>query len=363
MHFNKLYDTIVDNLDAGISTELKSPPGVGKSEFVEGLIKKLSARDGFEWGFFPLFLATYTPQDLMGYMVPTKDPATGELHSKFTTPPWMIDAQGRHINSFQRAIVFLDEYGQGDADTKRVSAQLLLKGEVGPHKLKPGVGVIAASNRASDRSGVTKDFDFVINRRMEINVQPDIDSWNDWASQNGVSPVTQAFANQNVGIVFGGEVPEKQGPWCTPRSLVLADKMLQTKAARTGAKNLDDSATMEALTGIIGAAGVQYGVFLKLDREMPKYEDIVKDPMGTKVSTKPDAMMLICYNLAHRVKAEDADAVIKYVERMPKEFSTTFCTAATKRNPQLTRTPAIQAWVKANSSLMAAVVTSASNVK
>lgn len=359
--FTDLKDIIVDNLDSGISTELKSAPGRGKSEFVEKLVEELSARDGFEWGLTTLFLATYTPQDLMGYMVPAKQ-EDGSIVSKFTTPPWMIttDKAGnqRHINSFQRAVVFLDEYGQGDGDTKRVSAQLLLKGEVGPHKLGKHVGVIAASNRANDRSGVTKDFDFVINRRMEVAIADNIDAWMDWAMTNGVSPLVKAFANQNPTIVFSDGVPEKQGPWCTPRSLVMVDKLLQKKAARNGGVVPEDSTTVEAIAGLIGqGAATALMIFVKLEREMPKYEDIVKRPMDTKVPTKPDSQMLVCYNLAHRVEMNDADNVIKYVERMPKEFSVTFATAAVKKTPMIVRTPAFQAWTKANSSLMASIAT------
>lgn len=359
--FTDLRNVIIDNLDAGISTELKSAPGRGKSEFVEALVDYLSARDGFEWGYTTLFLATYTPQDLMGYMVPAKQ-EDGSIISKFTTPPWMIttDKAGnqRHINSFQRAIVFLDEYGQGDGDTKRVSAQLLLKGEVGPHKLGPGVGVIAASNRASDRSGVTKDFDFVINRRMELNVADSIEAWKDWALGAGVSPLVMAFADQNPTIVFSDGVPDKQGPWCTPRSLVMVDRLLQKKAARNNGVIPEDTTTVESIGGLIGqGAATSLMIFVKLEREMPKYADIVKRPMDVKVPTKPDSQMLVCYDLAHRVKPEDADAVIKFVERMPKEFSVTFATAACKKTPMIVRTPAFQAWTKANSSLMASIAT------
>ena len=361
INFSDLRPVIIDNLDAGISTEIKSAPGRGKSEFVESLIDHLSARDGFEWGFTTLFLATYTPQDLMGYMVPAKQ-EDGSIISKFTTPPWMIttDKAGnqRHINSFKRAIVFLDEYGQGDGDTKRVSAQLLLKGEVGPHKLGPGVGVIAASNRASDRSGVTKDFDFVINRRMEVSIADSIDAWKDWALGAGVSPMVLTFADQNPTIVFSDGVPEKQGPWCTPRSLVMADKLLQLKASRNNGVIPEDVATQTALAGLIGqGAMTSLMIFVKLEREMPKYEEIVRRPMETKTPTKPDSQMLVCYNLAHRVKPEDADAAIKYVERMPKEFAVTFATAAVKKTPAIVRTPPFQAWTKANSSLMASIAT------
>ena len=43
-------------------------------------------------------------------------------------PLWMVTQTGKPDMGIQkRGIIFLDEYGQGEADTKRASAELLLK--------------------------------------------------------------------------------------------------------------------------------------------------------------------------------------------------------------------------------------------
>lgn len=364
MRFLDLRAAVIDNLDARISTHLKSSPGRGKSDFVEQLIAYLSKRDGFEWGFTTCFLATFTPSDLLGYMVPTKithEDGTAGLASVFTTPPWMMTKptkehpHGRHINTYKRGIVFLDEFGQADGDTKKSAAQLMLKGQVGPHHLHSGIGVIAASNGKGDRSGVTKDFDFLINRQDEINITDDFASWEHWATENDVMPLSVSFAKQNPQIVFADGVPPEQGPWTTPRSLCMADKLLQIKAKRNGGEVPDDATTAEQIAGIMGAGAGQYFAFIKLERELPKYEDIVKNPSGVKVPVKPDAQMLACYSLAYQIKIKDAAAVVEYVERLPKEFAVTFATTACKRQPMLVAEPAFDKWARQNSSLMAAI--------
>ncbi len=362
MRFSDLENVLVDNIECGISTELKSSPGRGKSEFVRDLRAKLSKRDGIEWGMATCFLATMTPSDLMGYMVPTKL-ENGSLASVFTIPPWMMTSptpefpKGQHINEFKRGIVFLDEFGQGDGDTKKAAAELFLNRQIGPHRLHDGIAVIAASNGKGDRSGVTKDFDFVINRRMELEITDDLQSWIDWATHANVMPLSIAFAQQNPQIVFSAGVPDKQGPWTTPRSLVMADRLLQQKAKRNNEEIPTDPATVEALNGIMGAGAAQYFAFVKLELEMPKYEEIIKAPTKCRVPTKPDAQMLVAYNLAHRVQMKDAGAVVEYMERMPKEFAVTFATTACKKQPALVNTPAFSAWAKQNSSLMAAIAT------
>ncbi len=203
---------------------------------------------------------------------------------------------------------------------------------------------------------MTKEFDFVINRRAEIEITDDIAAWEDWAVQDGVMPLTVAFAHQNPHIVFSDGVPDKQGPWCTPRSPVMVDRLLKAKASRNNGAVPDDPATQEAVRGIMGEGeAAQYFAFVRLEREMPKYERIVADPMHVKVPEKPDAKMLICYNLAHRVSKQDAPSVVKYVERFEKEFGVTFAQAACKRDLTLVTTPAFVKWSIENASLMAAI--------
>lgn len=365
MRFLDLRQAVVDNIDARIATHLMSPPGTGKSDFVDDLIRWLNKRDGEgTWGLATCFLATFTPTDLLGYMVPTKitnpDGSQG-LASVFTTPSWMMTKptaefpHGRHINTYKRGVVFLDEWSQADGDTKKAAAQLKLKGEVGPHRLHDGIAVISAGNRKEDRSGVTKEFDFVINRQQEISINPDLASWQSWATDNDIMPLTIAFATQNPQIVFDDKVPAEQGPWTTPRSLCMVDRLLQVKMKRNGGVVPDDAATAEQMHGIMGAGAGQYLGFIKLEREMPKYEDIVKDPKGVKVPSKPDAQMLACYSLAHQIKPKDAAAVVEYMERLPKEFAVTFATTACKKQPMLVAEPAFDKWARQNSSLMAAI--------
>jgi hypothetical protein len=364
MKFDSLREAVIDNIDSRISTHLKSSPGRGKSEFVRDLIPYLSKRDGEEWGFTTAFLATYSPTDLMGYMVPTKitnPDGTQGLASVFTTPAWMMTApskeypHGRHINTFKRGIVFLDEFGQADGDTKKAAAELMLNGRVGSHQLHPGIAVIAASNGKGDRSGVTKDFDFLINRQCQIEITDDLASWQDWATKHDVMPLTVAFATQNPQIVFAEGVPPEQGPWTTPRSLVMADALLQRKAARNGGVVPDKAEVVEQVRGIMGAGAAQYFAFVKLEREMPKYEAIVKDPQGAKLPSKPDAQMLVCYSLAHQIKPADSKPIVEYIERLPKEFAVTFATTACKRQPSLLAQPAFDQWARKNSALMAAI--------
>jgi hypothetical protein len=338
------------------SIELISGPGRGKSETVRALIDVMSKREGKQWGFATMFLATQTPPDLIGYQFKGEVTYDGKTMSITdpTAPTWFMCEDGLPVFAYERGILFLDEFGQGQTDVKAAAAELLLNKRLGKWKLPDGWIVIAASNRTTDRSGVTKSLDFVINRRLEIHITDDIESWLTWARKADISPVTLAFANQYPEIVLSAGVPDKQGPWCTPRSLVMWDRQLQALIA-AGIES-DGAIAMETAQGLIGgAASSTYFATLRLEKEMPKFEAIVKDPKGVKVPVKPDAQMLVVYNLAHRVSQETAEAVVTYVQRMSKDFSVTFVKTAVDRMPMLIANPAIQKWCLENSALMAAI--------
>lgn len=362
MRFAHLRQHIIDDIDSGIAVQLLSAPGVGKSEFIEyDLIPYLSKRDGFQWGFATAFLATYTPPDLLGYMFKgDKDFGDGEqvTVTEPTLPLWMLTSEGKPTWHYKRGILLLDEYGQGEADVKRASAELLRAKQLGPWKLggqhREGWGVVACSNRSGDRSGVTKEFDFVINRRREYEITPNIEDWLDWADKNDVSYVTKAFAKDHPHLLFPEKVPDKQGPWMTARSLTMLDKSMRVKEKRTG-QFPDDAQTVEGAQGLIGAATAPFFAHVRLAREMPKFEEIAKSPMTVKVPEKSDAQMLVVYNLAHRVDDKTLEPVIKYIERMPKEFAVTFAKSASKRDNTLIMHPAMRQWTMTNASLMAAL--------
>lgn len=331
---------------------LKSPPGRGKTTTLVSAAALLSKDLGKNIGLVLINGPLLTPADSIGYLVPKH--YDDHTESVYTDPFWWRTPEGKRLEEYDGGIIVVDEADKMDADVKKVIGEAALTGRLGPHTLPNGWVVWMAGNRAQDRSGSTKELDHLINRRMEIDITDDLQSWKDWAVTNGVMPLTVAFAEQNPHIVFSDGVPDKQGPWCTPRSLVEADAYLQVLGE--GGTPPDDSTTVEEIGGMIGmGAAAQLFAFVRLEREMPKYETIVKDPKKVKVPEKPDAQMLVVYTLAYRITQDDAGAVITYVERMPKEFAVTFATAACKRDHMLVATPAFQKWALENSSLMAAI--------
>lgn len=356
--FSQLEKILPPLFAAGQSSELLSHPGRGKSEFVEfTLLPIMQSLTGQEWGFACSMLATYTPPDLIGYQYKGERTIGGRkvTITDPSVPLWMITREGKALWEYPRGILLLDEYGQAEGDVKRASADLLLNRRVGPWQLPDGWVVVAASNLMSSRSGVTKSFDFIINRRAEFHIQDDLQSLLRWMAKNGIPAEFTSFAEAYTDIVFTEGVPEKQGPWTTPRSLVKVARVLD------GMRDENGFIVNDPITKRIAAAwmgpdhSAQLMSHIQLGTEMPDIKLIIADPNGTPIPPKPDSQMLVVHRLAHEVTEKTAAPIITYVERMPKDFAVSFCRAACRRNNKLVYTEAFDSWMDRNGSLMAAI--------
>ena len=340
--------------EARESIYLVGDPGSGKTETIQQVPKLLTHHFQKEHGIVTLNGPLLTPGDSIGYLMPKHMP-DGRIESQYSEPFWWRTDDGRHLKDFAGGIIFVDEEDKADVDVKKVIGEAKLSGRLGPHHIPKGWVVWGAGNLAENRSGSTKELDHLINRRLQILVQRDLEAWTKWALTNGVSPLMVSFVNAYPELVIGSKAPEKQGPWCTPRSAVKWDKYLQILTRDNNGETPDDPSTVEECHGKIGDAAAQFYQHVKLEQEMPKYEKIVADPAHAKKPNNPASQMMICYHLAHKIKAADAAAVVQYVERFSPEFAVSFAKAACKRDQSLVLAPAFATWAKRNASLMAAI--------
>jgi hypothetical protein len=339
---------------SGISIYLRGRIGRGKSTVIENAKHQLAkAFPGKRFCVVVIQGPLLNPPDAVGYLLPRQ---IGEhLESVFTNPFWFRTDTGEHIDDFDGCIVLVEEADKMDADVKKIMGEMALSGRLGPHKLKAGQVVWFAGNLPNERSGGTKEYDHLINRRMEILLDDDLDSFIDFLDKNNIHPTIKAFAASNFETVFMSP-PEKQGPWMTPRSLVQAARFVQMQMNDPLNDPLpDDPITKEEVRGLVGDAGsAQMWATIQLAKEMPKLEDIIANPKKVKVPERADAQMLVCYTLAARADADNIEPLMVYIERMPAEFTITFGKATVNRDYNLINTKAFGDWVSRNATLMMA---------
>ena len=324
-----------------VSVEIVSGPGQGKSESIQqvrlGIMKVLALS---RFTNKPFFLSTVEQPDVRGYGLP--DLVNKSMY--WTQAPWMPDE-----NDAPHGIIFLDEFRQAGHDVQKPAAELLLNGAVGASVLPIEYMVIAASNREQDRSGVQRELAFITNRRTQIMIEPNLDSWVEWAENGNIHWAAIAFAKHMPGLIFSDKIPEKPGPFCTPRSFVKTSYMIG---------ELDDQEFIEAATGTIGdGAAAQFVSFMRVVSELPDFDDIVASPGKCKLPAKdrPDAQFATTQMIAHRVDGATAEPAFDYLKRLPREFQVSGIKAAMRKTgPTLIQSKKFAGWLRSNQDLLIA---------
>lgn len=331
------------------SIEIESGPGMGKSEGTQQVAQELGmSRDkgglGIPFGFKPFFLSTLEQPDVRGFGLPSLGVnEAGRRMMDFTLAPWVPgDDEPDH------GILFLDEFRQSAHDVQKPAAELLLNGQVGDSKLPIGWMVIAASNREKDRSGVQRELAFIANRRMLIKITPDLDSWVEWAEHrtNDINWAAIAFAKAHPGKVFGETVPEKSGPFCTPRTLVKMSYIID---------QMPIELFTEAAAGLVGeGVAAEFCSFLRVVEQLPKFEDIVAKPSKCKLpdTDRPDAQYAVMQMIAHRVNGDNATSAFTYLKRMSQEFQVAGLKATLRRCPEIVQSKDFATWLRDNKDLI-----------
>jgi hypothetical protein len=314
---------------------------MGKSEGCEQTAAELSKEFGEPVAFMPFFLSTLEAPDVGGFKIPSKD-TDGTPITVSTRAPWMPRA-----GSPKYGIILLDEFRQASHDVQKPAAELLLNGRVGESQLPITYFVVAASNREKDRSGVQRELAFIANRRMLINIEPSLDTWVEWAERKGdIHHLAIAFAKSHPGKVFQTEIPDKPGPFCTPRTLVRTSYLIG---------KLDMAAFTEAAAGYMGeGTAAEFVAFLRVADELPDYEEIVAAPNKAPVPTRPDASYAVMHMISHRVDANTANAAFQYLKRLGREFQIAGLKATVRRSAVLMQTPEFQTWIRENKDIVLA---------
>ena len=192
---------IISALAASQSVLLLSSPGVGKS----AVIRQAAADAGLECR--SLLGTQIAPEDVSG--IPR---IVGE-RSVFC-PPRVLLPEDPAAKPF---CLFLDELPACSPDIQKAFYSLLLERRVGEYPLPKGTWVVAAGNRAEDRSLVRSLSAALVNRVTILNVKVSVPEWLRWARAAGVRHDVLSY------IVYAPHslqrpVPATPAPFSTPRA-------------------------------------------------------------------------------------------------------------------------------------------------
>jgi len=372
MRMNQLPMLLTAAWQDQIAVDIYGPPGVGKSEGVIQWAQQMARMTGKPFGVITEHLSTMESIDVRGIPVivdEVQPDGTVAKRATFSKSPLMPSAELFPEGIPDQGVVFLDEYRQAPIDVIKPAARFKLERRIGNSSLDDYGHwfVITASNRTSDKSGANKGLAMDINRAIQVDIEPHLKSWLQWAENQDIHPLTVSYAQSHPGKVFLDEVPDKEGAFATPRTLVMADKFIRRFPGNDGMvlnffedDDFRSGVVMAGLAGLLGSVGVEFRAHCAIAHELPTLEEVVKDPTSAKMPERMDAKYAISQMLAFQIKPETAVPVFTYITRIPnEELQVASLRQAMKRAPTIGSHPQFLKWVEKNSSLLLTVAQAA----
>jgi len=233
----------------------------------------------------------------------------------------------------QPLLVMLDEIGKAMRPVQNALLTLLLEHRIGNHKLPEGSVVFGTTNLATDGVGDMMQA-HARNRVTFLTVRkPDADEWVEWGVDNGVDPAVMAwvkeyphclssYADDPEGSVDNPYIfnPRKQqAAFVSPRSLAHASHIIKQRP------NLPDDVLISALSGTIGeSAARDMQAFLSVADALPPFKAIIEKPDTISVPDSPIACVILALGAVTRMTAENVDAWMTYLVRLPREVQFMF---------------------------------------
>lgn len=305
-----------------LSTMIWGPPGIGKSSIVAQTAAAHNLR------FIDLRLSQLAPTDLRG--LPVAEKGISRWY-----PPEFLPRSGK-------GVLFLDEINLAPPTMQGMAQQLILDRRVGSYTVPAGWFIWAAGNRSEDRAAV---FDMpapLANRFLHLEVQPDFESFKNYALATKVHERILAFLSFRPELLH--KLDPQQPAWPSPRSWVMASNL-----HRVG---LD-------VTPAVGAAtAAEFNAYIALYHSIPDLARILRgEGDGVVFPSEPSMRYATVVGLLTRADAPQAGyhafrwmtqtAPIEWVQLLATDLFR-LMRARGKIKPlfaMINRDPALQKWM------------------
>lgn len=320
-----LMQLLEKTIPSGLPTLIVGAPGIGKTD----IVRDASARSKYEIMVSHPVVADPTDAKGLPWIAPDKKSAQfmpfGDLALALKTEKPLV--------------WFLDDLGQATPAVQASYMQLILGRQINGHALPKHITFIAATNRRTDRAGVSGILEPVKSRfGIIVQLHPNIKDWVNWALTHDIAPEVIAFLRFRPEKILDFQATADIVNQPCPRTWKHASDVLEL--------NLPAELELAALQGAVGrgAAG-ELAAYLRVYRELPDLDSIIANPGKAVIPNNLNARYAVATGLATRANPNNFERVLQYAERMADqengaEFGVLLVRDCDRRDSKIQHTPA-----------------------
>lgn len=282
---------------------LWGPPGVGKTSAVAQAAQEASV------GMKAVISHLYQPVDVLGlpYIVDGKCEYA---------PPTIFPDPNRDT---KRGIFFIDELPNCVPAMQSAWGVIILERSTKQYEFPPNWLVICAGNREGDRAGATRLVSALENRMIHIDVTPNADEFLSYGVSQRFHPMVLSFLEERRDLLMKFDPRSAEKAFPSPRSWERVSEALSLE--------LPEEITNEMIRGAIGiGAGTEFLAFLKVRKELPTLQDVLKGTVKLSAfSKRPDIVRASIFSVlsytAELKTVESYEAAIQVALGAPDEWA------------------------------------------
>lgn len=261
------------------------------------------------FGLFDLRLSQMDPVEVGG--LPRENKLNGTMEK--LPPSWFAHEARKDLPDF--GILLLEELPSAPLSVQTTAYQICLDHVIEDFKLKDGWGCFAAGNRLTDGGQYFKMPDALANRMCHIDVESNMDSWKDWAIDNGVEFSLVAFLSFKPDLLNTHEDKvknkHKSFAFATERQWEAVNDILVNN------NGLDDGTLLAIIGGLVGAGpAAEYIGYRKVYQNMPNIDSVLIDPMSAHLPEDAGSQYAVMTALAARADYNNLKNCLVYTDRL-----------------------------------------------
>lgn len=321
-------------------------PGVGKTS----VVSQAASED--KCNLMPWHLTLMDSVDLRGVPKIVTSKKFGEVTR--WCPPEELMFEGDWY-------LFIDELPQAMISTTNAATRLIHERKVGAVTLPDSVYILAAGNAEEHMAAANRMPTHVANRFIHLTMDVHHGDWIEWADVSGIDPRVIAFIKYRPQLLHVFDPRSKEKAFASPRTWEFMSQMMVSMEApaRKAAKKDQEAqagwssdSAMELSSGIIGKqAAVEFVGFLRIMEKLVSIESILLSPEKAALPSDPSILYALVYALAEHANRGNLKQVVKYIDRLPKEFGFLFFRRVDQVNADLKKTKEFIGWVSKNQHL------------
>jgi len=325
---------IKKNMRVNLNTMIWGGPGIGKSEIPAQVAKDLNIK------ILDFRANLFDPVDVRG--IPHIIPSEQYGHQTTWASPDIFPTVERDGES---GIFMIDELPTAPPATQNAFLQLLLTRQVGNYTMPDGWSVVSAGNRLTDGAAVYQMPKPVCNRLMHYELEPNMDTWCEWALKNEIHTTLISFMRYRPNLLYSFKADEYAFP--TPRSWSFVDKRLKLE---------DDIHVDGMFYGIAAAVGDgpagEFLAFARVADKLPDIDNLIANPSTYMPTDDPAVLYALSGAVSARAQESTMDNIMKLTGRLPVEFQVVLVKNILAIDKALIKHPTMSSWINKNSNIV-----------